>query len=120
MSVGVEHGVHQLVIAINCTIIRYGICTWTVDTIKQTLVNRVAAFSLRLVHSKTHEVVTKSLNPLTREDTKDIPLWMRKFGGSIAAKPCQVFTQECLNSSQREVCQSGAIVKKRCYTLLAC
>jgi hypothetical protein len=100
MTVGIQRGVHQMVVTVNRAIIRNRICTWTVDSIKQTVVNSFATFTLRLIHSKTHEVVPKSLNAIAGKDTEDISLRMCELGRCVPTEAGQIFAEECLYSSQ--------------------
>ena len=96
-----HHGmVHQVLVPVDCTIIRHGIGAWAVCFIQQTLINRIAAFSLCLVHGKTQEMVTKPLNAIPGEDAKNISLGMCKFGWSIAAEAGQIVAEKCLHAGQ--------------------
>ena len=80
-----------MVIAIDRAIIRYSVGAGAIDSIQQTVINDLTAFSLRLVHGKPHEIVTQSLDTLAGEDTEYISLRVRELCRGIATKARQVF-----------------------------
>ena len=109
-----------MIVAVYCAIIRHRVCAWTVNSVKQAVVNDFTPLPLRLVHSETHEVVSKSLNPFSRENAENISLWMCELGRSISTEASQVFSKKCLHSGKRKMSQSWAVMKESCDSLVIC
>jgi hypothetical protein len=109
----------QVVVPINGAILRNGVGAWAVYSVQKAVVDNFTAFSLRLIHSKSHKVIAESLHTFTREDTEDISLGMSELRRSIATEAGQVLTEECLDASQRQMGQTRTIVKKCCDALVS-
>ena len=109
-----------MIVAVDRAVVGHGVSSGAIDSIQQAVIDYLAAVSLRLIHSKAHEIVTKSLDTFSGENTENVSLRMRKLSRSVSTKAGQVFAEECLYSGQREVSQSWTIVKKCRDALFIC
>lgn len=100
---GIQDRIHELFVAVNCSVVRHGISTGTIDAIKQTIINDITALTLSLFSCETHQIFSQTFDTGPRKDTENVALWVGKLGRGVSTEAGQILSEECLDAGQGQM-----------------